>query len=64
MTGPKILSSQDLSDGRCIEKLENNSGHIYYRVCTPGGAVCRYCEDQWMAHLYVDQLCPKRKDSK
>lgn len=61
MAGPKILSSYDFSDGRCIEALEGERGELYYRVC--GGGVCRYCEDLWMAHLYADQLCPERRAS-
>lgn len=59
--GVKILSSHDLSDGRCIEQLQDDQGNILYRVC--GGGVCRYCEDLWMAHLYADQMCPERRAS-
>ncbi len=61
MSQPKILSRHDLSDGRCIEQLEDGQGRTYYRACSEGGGLCRYCEDLWMAHLYADQLCPGRK---
>lgn len=57
---PKILSRHDLSDGRCIEQLEDKAGRTYYRVCSDGGACCRYCEDLWMAQMYADQMCQQR----
>lgn len=60
MEKPRILSRHDLDDERCIEQLQNKRGDIYYRVCTAGGGVCRYCEDLWMAHIYADQMCPGR----
>jgi len=60
MAERRILSRQDLSDGRCIEQLQNERGDTYYRVCTDGGGTCRYCEDLWMAHIYADQMCPQR----
>lgn len=61
MPEPRILSRHDLSDGRCIEQLENDRGELYYRVCTAGGGTCRYCEDLWMAQVYADQMCPERR---
>lgn len=57
MPAPKILSRHDLSDGRCIEQLENEKGDVYYRVCSEGGGTCRYCEDFWQAQMYADQMC-------
>jgi hypothetical protein len=60
MKRSKILSSQDLSDGRCIQQLEDERGQLLYRVCTDGGGTCRYCEDLWMAHIYADQMSIKR----
>lgn len=61
MSQAKILSRHDLTDGRCIEQLEDEAGRIFYRVCTDGGAICRYCEDLWMAELYADQMCQQRQ---
>jgi hypothetical protein len=60
MNGSRILSRHDLSDGRCIEHMEDERGNSYYRVCTDGGAICRCCEDLWMATMYADQMCQKR----
>ncbi len=61
MAQPKILSRHDLSDDRCIEQLEDERGQILYRVCTDGGAICRYCEDLWMAEMYAEQMCRQRQ---
>jgi predicted transcriptional regulator len=61
MSRPKILSRHDLSDDRCIEHLEDEKGNTYYRVSTDGGAICRSCEDLWMAHIYADQMCQRRR---
>lgn len=63
MIQAKILSRHDLSDGRCIEQLEDEQGRSYYRVCSAGGGVCRYAEDLWMAQMYADQMCPERQAS-
>jgi hypothetical protein len=61
MGKPKILSRHDLSDDRCIEQLEDEHGRTYYRACTDGGAICRCCEDLWMAQMYADQMCRQRQ---
>ena len=63
MSQPQILSRHDFSDGRCIEQLQDDRGQTYYRVCSAGGGICRFCEDLWMAHMYADQLCPERQAS-
>ena len=58
---PRILSRYDLSDGRCIEQLEDSAGRVYYRACTAGGGTCRYCEDLVVAQIYADAMCPERR---
>jgi hypothetical protein len=58
---PKILSRHDLSDGRCIEQLEDERGGLLYRACSDGGGICRYCEDLWMANMYADDLSWQRR---
>jgi len=57
----RILSRHDLSDGRCIEQLEDGQGRLLYRACSDGGGVCRYCEDLWMANMYADDLSWQRQ---
>ncbi len=61
MKQPKILSRHDLSDGRCIEQLEDERGGLLYRACSDGGGICRYCEDLWMANVYADDLSWQRR---
>jgi len=61
MSNPKILSRHDLSDGRCIEQLEDEQGRLLYRACSDGGGTCRYSEDLWQAQLYADQMCQQRQ---
>jgi hypothetical protein len=58
---PKTLSRHDLSDGRCIEQLEDEQGRLLYRACSDGGGICRYCEDLWMANMYADDLSWQRQ---
>jgi hypothetical protein len=61
MKQPKILSRHDLSDGRCIEQLEDEQGRLLYRACSDGSEICRYCEDLWMANMYADDLSWQRR---
>ena len=48
-----IVSREELPDGITIEQLQNDKGDTYYRTCSAGGAVCRYCEDYWQATIYA-----------
>ena len=34
-----------LSHGTTIETI-NNHGHVFHRVCVPGGGMCRYAETE------------------
>jgi hypothetical protein len=47
-----VVSIRDLGQGFTIEQLENEAGHIFYRMCS--GSVCRYCEDEYMAYMYAE----------
>lgn len=49
-----IVSNLDLGQGFTLEQLENERGHIYYRVCSKG--ICRYCEDSYMAYMYAEGM--------
>ena len=51
-----IISREELPGGITIEQLQNDRGEIYYRTCSPGGAVCRYCEDYWQATIYAGHM--------
>jgi hypothetical protein len=50
----KIVSKTDIGGGYTIEQLQDYTGAIYYRVCHRG--VCRYCEDEYYAHMYAAQM--------
>lgn len=54
MTERLIVNSTDIGQGFTIEQLENERGDIYYRVCH--GSVCRYCEDEYFAHMYAESM--------
>jgi hypothetical protein len=49
-----ILHSTDIGQGFTIDQLENERGDVYYRVCK--GSVCRYCEDEYFAHMYAESM--------
>ena len=51
-----ITSREELPDGISIEQLQNDKGDTYYRTCSAGGAICRYCEDYWQATIYVEHF--------
>ena len=51
-----IIMREDLPDGITIEQIQNDKGDIYYRTCSAGGAICRYCEDYWQATIYVEHF--------
>lgn len=51
-----IISREELPGGVTIEQLQNDKGDIYYRTCSPGGAICRYCEDYWQATIYAGHM--------
>ena len=57
----RVTSRDELPGGGCIEQLEDDEGRILYRACC--GAVCRYCEDLWMAQIYAERLCSARDAS-
>jgi len=48
----KVVQINDLGQGFTIEQLENELGHIFYRMCK--GGICRYCEDEYMAYMYAE----------
>lgn len=48
----RVVHTRDLGRGFTIEQLENDCGHIFYRMCK--GGVCRYCEDEYMATMYAE----------
>lgn len=58
---PKILTRHDLTDLRGIERLEMTGG-VLYRVCSEGGAVCRYTADLVRAVEYANQMRPERQN--
>lgn len=49
-----VIASEDLGQSFTLETIRNDSGHIYYRICTRG--ICRYCEDLWMAMTYAESM--------
>ena len=38
--------------GTTIETL-NDSGHVFHRVCAPGGGVCRYADNEDIAQDFA-----------
>lgn len=49
----------NFGNGFYIEILNDEKQGIFYRSCTPGGAVCRYSEDFWRAKTYLyDMMNP------
>lgn len=49
-----VISTEDLGQSYNLDTLQNDHGHIYYRICTRG--ICRYCEDLWMAMMYAESM--------
>lgn len=47
-----VVNINDLGQGFTIEQLENEFGHIFYRMCK--GSICRYCEDEYVAYMYAE----------
>ena len=47
-----VVNIVDLGQGFTIEQLENELGHIFYRMCK--GSICRYCEDEYIAYMYAE----------
>lgn len=47
-----VVSISDLGQGFTIEQIENEHGHVFYRMCK--GSICRYCEDEYMAYMYAE----------
>jgi len=47
-----VVNIIDLGQGFTIEQLENDYGHIFYRMCKD--SICRYCEDKYMAYTYAE----------
>jgi hypothetical protein len=47
-----VVNTVDLGQGFTIEQLENDCGHIFYRMCK--GSICRYCEDEYIAYMYAE----------
>lgn len=43
----------DFGGGFYIEVLREEGRGIFYRSCSPGGAICRYSEDFWRAKKYL-----------
>ena len=39
--------------GTTIETL-NDSGHVFHRVCAPGGGVCRYADNEDIAQDFAN----------
>lgn len=56
MSEPIVITRDELPNGVSIEQLQNQKGDTYYRICSPGGAVCRYCEDYWQATIYANHF--------
>lgn len=48
----EVVSRIDLGQGFTIEQLENEFGHVYYRMCR--GSICRYAEDEYIAYMYAE----------
>lgn len=48
----EVVYRTDLGQGFTIEQLENELGHIFYRMCK--GSICRYCEDEYIAYMYAE----------
>lgn len=49
-----IVNKTDLGNGYTIEQLQSDDGAIYYRACH--GGICRYCEDEYVAHMYIEHM--------
>ena len=47
-----VVNIIDLGQGFIIEQLENEFGHMYYRMCK--GSICRYAEDEYIAYMYAE----------
>lgn len=43
----------DFGNGFYIEILNDEKQGIFYRSCSPGGAICRCSEDFWRAKNYL-----------
>jgi len=48
----RVVSITDLGQDFTVEQLENDYGHIFYRMCK--GSICRYCEDKYTAYMYAE----------
>lgn len=48
----EVVYRIDLGQGFTIEQLENEFGHMYYRMCK--GSICRYAEDEYIAYMYAE----------
>jgi len=46
----------DFGNGFYVEVLKDRKENIYYRSCSPGGAICRYSDDFWRAKTYLYQM--------
>lgn len=54
---PPPDDAMDYGDGYYIETLHDNKlQEVYYRSCSPGGAICRYSSDLWQAEIYIKHL--------
>jgi len=49
-----VLQSTDYGGGYTIDQLEDERGGVYYRACR--SSICRYCEDEYVAHMYLEQM--------
>lgn len=47
-----VVDSRDIGQGFTIDRLENDWGNTYYRVCR--NSMCRYCEDEYVAYMYAE----------
>jgi hypothetical protein len=54
----------DFGNGFYIEVLNDSTQGIYYRSCSPGGAICRYSYDFWRAKTYLYHMMPPMADPK
>lgn len=43
----------DFGNGFYIEILKDEKAGVFYRSCSPGGAICRYSQDFWRAKTYL-----------